>query len=153
MKSFLRSHQRIVTYLAVGITCFSLQLVLLSALVHLAVDRPLANSVAFGISAQVNFLLSSKVTWGDRRAAGWRTIGGRWAAYNGTALLSLGCDSAVFVLTYRVLGTTASAALGVVSAACLTYLLCNKVVFRARGLAFGRRAMSAAAGPGDGPAR
>jgi putative flippase GtrA len=125
-------------YLAVGIICFSAQLIILTAMVHLGAYRPLANTAAFAASAQLNFLLSSKLTWRDRPACGWRHTGRRWAAYNATALLSLTCDSAVFIVSYRATGTTVGAALGVVTAACLTYLVCNRVVFRSRRLDLGQ---------------
>jgi putative flippase GtrA len=144
MKNFLNNRRRVVTYLAVGAACFSVQFILLTLLVRLGAYRPVANSAAFGASAQLNFLLSSRLTWRDRPAHGWRSVGARWATYNGTALLSLGCDSAVFFLTYGTVGTLAGAVLGVLSATCLTYLLCNTVIFRAR-LARERGAVPAAA--------
>ena len=104
-------------------------------------DRPgpcrylpaLANSLAFAVSAQLNFLLSSRLTWGDRPAGGWRDTSGRWAAYNGTALLSLIFDTGVFTASYRLVGTPAAAAAGVLAATCLTFLVCNRLIFRVRG--------------------
>src|ERR1700677_74575 len=125
----LRKNIRIQKYVAVGVTCFSVQFILLTTIVHLGIYRPIANSAAFAVSAQLNFLLSSKLTWGDRPARGWRRSGGRWAAYNGTALLSLACDSTVFAGIYRSVGTTAAAVIAVIAASCLTYLVCNRVVF------------------------
>ena len=74
MKSLLRKHGRILKYIAVGVTCFSVQFAALTALIHLALYRPLANSIAFAASAQLNFMLSSKLTWGDRPARGWRSV-------------------------------------------------------------------------------
>jgi putative flippase GtrA len=130
MKSLLRKHARLLKYVGVGVTCFSLQFILLTTMVHLDIYRPLANSVAFAISAQLNFLLSSKLTWGDRPARGLCHTGGRWAAYNGTALLSLGCDSLVFAVSYHVIGTAAAAAAGVLAATSLTFLVCNQMIFR-----------------------
>ena len=135
MTPLLRKNARILKYVAVGITCFSVQFILLTTIVHLGIYRPIANSAAFAVSAQLNFLLSSKLTWSDRPAHGWRHSGGRWAAYNGTALLSLACDSAVFTGIYRSVGTTAAAVIGVITATCLTYLVCNRVVFRPRVMA------------------
>jgi glycosyltransferase involved in cell wall biosynthesis/putative flippase GtrA len=132
MTPLLRRNARILKYVAVGVTCFSLQFILLTAMVHLGTYRPIANSAAFAVSAQLNFLLSSKLTWGDRPTRGWRHSGGRWAAYNCTALLSLACDSVVFASVYRSVGTTAAAVIGVITATCLTYLVCNRVVFRPR---------------------
>jgi putative flippase GtrA len=130
MKPALRDRRRLMIYVAVGATCFCLQFAVLATLVHASVNRPLANSAAFALSAQLNFLLSSKLTWSDRPAGGRRVIARRWAAYNCTALLSLGFDTAVFLVAYRAIGTTAAAAAGVLAAASLTYLACHTVIFR-----------------------
>jgi putative flippase GtrA len=132
MALLVRRHMRVLRYVGVGLTCFSVQFILLTAMIHLGAYRPVANSAAFAVSAQLNFLLSSKLTWGDRPARGWRHIAGRWVAYNGTALLSLACDTAVFTASYHALGTTAAAAIGVITATFLTYLVCNRLVFRSR---------------------
>jgi len=121
-------------FAVVGATCFLLQFTLLAAMVRLGVVRPLANSISFATSAQLNFLLSSRLTWRDRPAGNRRRFGARWLAYNGTALLSLACDSAIFVIAYRTVGTAAGAALGVVVSTCLVFLVCNQVVFRSQGL-------------------
>jgi putative flippase GtrA len=106
-------------------------------MIHLGIYRPVGNSAAFAVSAQLNFLLSSRLTWGDRPARGWRQVAGRWVAYNGTALLSLACDTIVFTAIYHAVGTTAAAVAGVVTATFLTYLVCNRVVFRSRALTTG----------------
>lgn len=143
MRSLLRSRRRVLTYAAVGGTCFVLQLVLLSVLVHLGTDRQLANAAAFAVSAQLNFLLSATLTWCDRPARDWRQSTGRWLAYNCTALASLLCDGAVFAACYRLIGTTAAAAVAVLGATCMTFFACNLVVFRRRG---------ATASPGTGDA-
>ena len=122
--------KRIAVFVVVGAVCFGVQLALLTLMVHLGAYRPVANAVAFAISAQLNFLLSSKVTWRDRPVAGRRGTAARWLAYNGTALVSLGCNTAVFTFSYRSIGTTPAAALGVVAGTCVVYLTCNLLVFR-----------------------
>jgi putative flippase GtrA len=122
--------KRIAVFAAIGATCFAIQLVVLTSLVHLGAYRPVANAVGFAISAQLNFLLSSQITWRDRPASGWRGRGARWLAYNGTALVSLGCNTAVFTLVYRTTGTTAAAAIGVLVGTFVVYLTCNLLVFR-----------------------
>ena len=122
--------KRIAIFAAVGATCFGVQLVMLTALVHLGVNRPAANAIGFAISAQVNFLLSSKVTWRDRTVSGWRDRGARWVAYNGTALLSLGINTAVFTLAYHSIGTTPASAFGVLIGTVVVYLTCNLLIFR-----------------------
>jgi putative flippase GtrA len=121
---------RIARFLAVGGTCFAIQFALLTGLVRLGVDRPVANAIAFAGSAQLNFLLSSRLTWADRPAGTWRQGGARLLAYNLTALVSLGVDSGVFVLAYRATGTLPAAGLGVVTSTALVYLICNRLVFR-----------------------
>jgi putative flippase GtrA len=124
------ARKRLLLFAAVGITCFLGQFMLLSMMVRLGVYRPIANAMSFAISAQLNFLLSSRLTWRDRPVAGRRGTGGRWLAYNATALASLGCNTAVFLAAYRAIGTTPAAALGVVTGTCLVYLACNLFVFR-----------------------
>jgi len=125
-----RGRKRIAVFAIVGIVCFAVQLALLTLMVRLGAYRPVANAVAFAISAQLNFLLSSRVTWRDRPAASRGGTGARWLAYNGTALLSLGCNTAVFTLSYHSIGTALAAALGVLTGTCFVYLTCNLLVFR-----------------------
>ena len=130
MRLILHEHKRFLIFAAVGATCFLSQFVLLSTMVRLGIYRPAANAVSFVISAQFNFLLSSRLTWRDRPAVSRRGTGNRWLAYNATALASLGCNTGIFVVTYRTIGTTPAAALGVVTGTCLVYLVCNLLVFR-----------------------
>ncbi len=130
MSLFFHARKRLLMFAAVGVTCFLGQFALLSIMVRLGIYRPIANAVSFAISAQLNFLLSSRLTWRDRPAEGRRGTGSRWLAYNATALASLGCNTGVFVAAYRAIGTTPAAALGVVTGTCLVYLACNLLVFR-----------------------
>src|SRR5229473_5581143 len=97
MRLLSPGRKRILTFAAIGVTCFLVQFALLSIMVRLGVYRPLANAVSFAISAQLNFLLSTRLTWRDRPVAGRRGTGSRWLAYNATALASLGCNTGVFV--------------------------------------------------------
>ena len=130
MKSILASHIRLIKFAAVGGTCFLVQFLLLTALDHLGVYRPLANGITFAISAQLNFALSSALTWADRPASSRGQTGARWLVYNGTALAALACDSAVFVGVYHAVGTDAGALLAVVASTCLVFVICNYVIFR-----------------------
>src|SRR5258708_21313373 len=107
------ARKRIAIFGAVGITCFATQLILLAIMARLGTYRPVANAVAFALAAQLNFLLSSRLTWRDRPATGRRGTGARWLAYNGTAGLSLGCNTAIFLLAYRTIGTGLAAGAGV----------------------------------------
>jgi putative flippase GtrA len=124
------ARKRIVIFGAVGITCFATQLVLLAVLARLGTYRPVANAVSFALSAQLNFLLSSRLTWRDRPATGRRGLGARWLAYNGTAGLSLGCNTAVFTLSYTSIGSVPAAAADVLAGTCVVYVICNYLVFR-----------------------
>ena len=99
-------------------------------MLFLGANRPVANAVGFAVSAQLNFLLSSKVTWRDRPISGWRDTGGRWLAYNGTALISLGVNTAVFTLAYHKIGTAPASLLGVLIGTIVVYLTCNLLIFR-----------------------
>jgi putative flippase GtrA len=130
IKSILGSHIRLIKFAAVGGTCFLVQFLLLTGLDHLGVFRPLANGISFAISAQFNFILSSALTWGDRPAGSRGRAGARWLAYNGTALVALACDTAVFVLAYHAVGTDAAAVLAVAASTCLVFVICNYVIFR-----------------------
>lgn len=130
MRVLSPARKRIAIFAIVGIVCFAVQLALLTLMVRLGAYRPVANAVAFAISAQLNFLLSSRVTWRDRPPAGRVGTGARWLAYNGIALLSLGCNTAVFTVTYHSVGTALAAAFGTLTGTCIVYLTCNLLVFR-----------------------
>src|SRR5260370_38939027 len=98
--------KRILTFATIGGTCFLVQFALLSVMVRLGMYRPLANAVSFAISAQLNFLLSTRITWRDRPSAGGRRTGARWLPYNGTAPWVVGCNTPVFGLTYHAVRQT-----------------------------------------------
>ena len=56
----------------------------------------------------------------------------RWISYNGTVLLSLAVNTAVFTATYPPAGPFAASAAGVIAGAGTTYLIGNHIVFRPR---------------------
>ena len=135
--------RRQLLFLGVGGTCFAVQYGLLTALAIGGLYRPLANAFGFFTSAQLNFLLSSRLTWSDRRTKPGRTVWARLASYNATALISLTINTAVFELTYQRLGNLVAAAAGVVAGLCVTYAVCDLVIFRTRAKhQSGRRAVS-----------
>ncbi len=97
------------------------------------VYRPLANAIGFALAAQLNFALSARLTWRDRSSSTvGRGLWTRWLSYNGTALISLAVNTAVFTIAYHRLGNLAAAALGVLTGMCVTYLVCDLVIFRDR---------------------
>ncbi len=130
MKFVLDNRLRLAKFAVVGGTCFLVQFLLLTGLVRAGLYRPVANGLAFAVSAQLNFLLSSMLTWADRPAGSRGRLGARWLAYNATALLALACDSAIFIGTYPILGTTLGAATAVLASTCVVFVICNFVVFR-----------------------
>ena len=132
MKTLLRRRRRQLLFLCVGVTCFLTQYAALTALTAAGTYRPLANALGFVISAQLNFVLSARLTWRDRPTAAARTLWARWASYNGTALISLAVNTAVFTAAYHRIGNLPAAALGVLCGMCVTYLVCDLLIFRDR---------------------
>jgi putative flippase GtrA len=119
-------------FVCVGATCFLAQYGTLTVLGAVGVYRPLANAVGFLLSAQLNFALSSRLTWRDRPAGTARALWVRLISYNGTALLSLAVNTGVFAVTYHRVGNLMAAALGVGCGMCVTYLVCDLLIFRDR---------------------
>ncbi|MBV9382108.1 MAG: GtrA family protein [Streptosporangiaceae bacterium] len=130
--SWLQRGKRQLLFVSVGATCFAAQYCVLTAMGSAGVNRPVANAIGFALSAQLNFVLSSRLTWRDRRAKSAQTLWARLAGYNGTALISLGVNTAAFTLVYRQVGNLAGAAVGVICGMCVTYLVCDMLIFRER---------------------
>ncbi len=120
---------------AVGGACALLQLVCLAGLVRGGVERHVANGVAFLLSAQVNFALSSAITWRERHAAPLHlsSVGARLASYNATALGALALNETVFALAATVTHYLAASALGILAGMLLNYTVSEAVVFRRAG--------------------
>jgi cellulose synthase/poly-beta-1,6-N-acetylglucosamine synthase-like glycosyltransferase/putative flippase GtrA len=106
------------------------QLAVLVALIHLGLAAPIADAVGFFLAAQLNFVLSSLVTWRDRPALRAQGVAARWLAYNGTALVSLGINTAIFAGVHEAVGVLPAAILGVAGGMVFTFLVCNTLVFR-----------------------
>lgn len=130
--ALLKSRKRQFLFVFVGATCFLAQYCTLTALTTAGVNRPLANALGFALSAQLNFVLSSRLTWRDRHARSAQKLGTRLAWYNGTALISLAVNTVAFSLLYQHVGNLAAAAVGVISGMCVTYLVCDLFIFRER---------------------
>lgn len=155
---------RLARFSAVGLTCFAIQAGMLLALEGSGVPGTAANAVGFLASAQVNFLLSHRFTWADRRAsaAAPRPASVRWASFQATVAVSLACNTGVYALVSAFLPPVAAAAAGVCAGAFLTYLASDHLVFRRRkasqtdhygdSLDDHRRPAPAFPGPRGGPA-
>jgi putative flippase GtrA len=122
---------RFVRFAGVGGGCAILQLLVLAFLVRRGVEPHGANAIAFLLSTQVNFALSSAITWRDRLAAPWRgAILRRLAGYNALALCSLAVNGAVFALALPAAPYLVAAGLGIVAGTGLTYTVSGRVLFR-----------------------
>jgi putative flippase GtrA len=123
---------RLVRFGFIGGTCALLQLVFLDLLVQANLELHLANAVAFLLSTQLNFALSSLITWRDRLAPHERPalLARRLAGYNGLALLSLAINQAVFSLAALTIHYLAAATLGILAGMLLTYTISGRIIFR-----------------------
>ncbi|WP_338254787.1 GtrA family protein [Dictyobacter halimunensis] len=119
-------------FICTGGTCACIQLGLLQMFVHSGCRPIIANTIAFLVSAQVNFLFSNLFTWHDRCSAtnAKRAILGRWLAFHcsisGSALLNL----AIFTLAHLIMPDLLSCALGIIIAAILNFTVMNRFIFR-----------------------
>lgn len=87
-----------------------------------------ADALSILLGAQVNFLLSSTITWHDRKdgACWWRRWVGFHCAIAGTASLNL----AVFTVASLVVPHLVAAALGIGVAAVCNFLAGDRLIFR-----------------------
>lgn len=124
---------RLARFSTVGSICFAIQAGILLALREAGAPDTLANAVGFLASAQVNFLLSTRFTWSDRRPPRPSPRpAARWAAFQTTVALGLACNTGVFALASRFTGPVAAAAAGVGLGALLTFLVSDHLIFRRR---------------------
>ena len=129
-RRFLRARfVRPLSFLAVGGTCFFLQLSFLVALLHLDVGRNVANAASFLAAAELKFIFSRRFVWRDRSITGqaWR----RFAIFNATTIAVFLADQATFVATAPILGAVPGAVLGVAVGTVVSYVVCDRFVFRA----------------------
>jgi putative flippase GtrA len=119
---------RQLAFLAVGGGCFAFQLCCLVALIHLGMGGDVANTLSFALGAEMKFVLSLRWVWRDRSAAGqmWR----RCARFNATTLVVYFVDQGVFSGTHSVLTPIPAAALGVAVGTLVSYVVCDRLVFR-----------------------
>jgi putative flippase GtrA len=122
---------RPVRFVAVGGASSLLQFVFLVALVTVGFPQDPANAVAFLISTQVNFMLSSAITWRDRSAHGLpsRTVARRLLSFNGMAVTTLVINETIFALALLRLPYLAAGALGILVAAPISYLVSHRLIF------------------------
>lgn len=128
---------RLIRFGAVGSTCALLQLLALGLLGQLGFELHVANVIAFTLSTQVNFALSSGITWRERR--GPRTARGnaarRLAGYNVLALGSLLINQAVFAVALPHLPYLVAGVVGILAGMLLTYAVSGQLLFRRQPIA------------------
>ena len=125
---------RLARFSTVGLICFAIQAGILLALRGAGMPDTLANAVGFLASAQVNFLLSTRFTWSDRRLprGSPRAAAIRWVSFQTTVALSLACNTGVFALASQFTGPVVAAAAGVGLGALLAFLAGNHLIFPGR---------------------
>jgi putative flippase GtrA len=131
--------RRRLRFLLVGGSCFCLQYALLRGLSGAGLARPLGNGLGFAASAQLNFLLSARLTWGDRNAevppVGQvsrrvsKLNGYRWLSYNMTAATALVVNTLVFAAADPLAGALLASLAGVAAGTVVTYLVCDRLIF------------------------
>lgn len=124
----LSRYLRQLKFLAVGAACFLLQMATLIAVLHLGVAGSVANAMSFLISAETKFVLSSRLVWNDPTSTGMTWRGFAW--FNITTLVIFFVDQLVFIATDRVLTTIPAAILGVAVGTIVSYIVCDRVIFR-----------------------
>lgn len=123
-----RFEGRAARFALTGLLCAALQLALVAAFEAARLPGLIANAGAFFLAAQLNFVLSSRFTWGDRVRNG--PLVWRWVAFlgaiSGTAVLNM----AVFAAARGVVGELQAAALGIAASALVNFVVGDRAIFR-----------------------
>ena len=125
---------RVRRFVLVGTTAGLAQLGLLEVFIRAGVHENLANLAAFGVSVQVNFVMSQFYTWRDRwtPTVGLPGLVRRLFVFNGSAAITGVINQGVFGLANLLIWYQPAAALGIATAAVTNFLLNNQLVFRLR---------------------
>jgi putative flippase GtrA len=113
-----------------GGLCGLIQLLLFTLLVRFGWQPLMANSVAFLLSAQVNFLLSWSFTWGDRQVQPRAGLLARWLTFHGSIIGTALLNQLVFLLAHLLLPNLFAVMLGIGVAALANFVLLDRQVFR-----------------------
>jgi len=93
---------RSVRFVVTATICTIVQEVILFGLIHLKVNRIWSDGIGFGLAAQVNFGLSSLLTWGDRILSQIkRSVLARWLKFNAFAGVVLLTNVGIFTLVMQ----------------------------------------------------
>ncbi len=130
LRKLLSSHARPLRFAGTGVTAGAIQLVLLTFLSGKGWDTLAANAVAFAIAAQVNFLLSTTVTWRDRALPG--SLLRRWALFHCSIALMAVVNMLTFAVARTAMPIVAASLAGIAMAALGNYLIGDRIVFSRR---------------------
>ncbi len=128
----LSQRARPLRFVFTGGLCGLIQLLLFLLLTRAGWQPLLANSVAFLLSAQVNFLLSISFTWADRVQTERKNLLARWLAFHGSILGTALLNQLVFFLAHLLISSQYAAIAGIAVAALANFVLLDRRVFRYR---------------------
>ncbi len=94
--------RRAIHFLLVGGFCALLQLLVLRQLLSVGVTPYVADGIGFLVSAQFNFVLNYRWTWGDSLRFHGNALFRRWLAFNGLAVMAAGINASVYNLVRQV---------------------------------------------------
>jgi putative flippase GtrA len=126
---------RLLRFGIVGAGCGALQLAGVYALIQAGLYATVSFALCFVASAQLNFLLSWRFTWADRRLeeSNGRRLR-RWAGYNLTALAGLLVSTVTFAEGSRVAGLLIGALCGIAASTSITFLVGDRLLFSGKGV-------------------
>lgn len=125
---------RLVKFALVGAICGVFQIWMLSMMVEAfniqgTFGKTAANTVAFFVSVQVNFVCSSLYTWRDRMADNKAGIFRKFIGFNTMMVTSLVANQVVFAMIVNFVPVVISGIIGIVAGAVINLLISNKFIF------------------------
>jgi putative flippase GtrA len=136
----LAPRARVLRFVCVGGLATLTQLGLLALFTAARWEPVRANAAALSLSSQVNFGLSSLLTWGDawgeRHAAGrwgiWRRprlVAVRWVRFMGAILCTTLLNEGLYTIVQRLLAPLLGALLCSMGIAALNFIISDRLVF------------------------
>jgi putative flippase GtrA len=123
---------RVSRFAVVGAMCAVVQLAFNSVALLAGASELAAYVLSFVLSAQLNFLLSDRFTWGNRRQRAKLPQVQRWSSYNLSTLGALAISSVAFAILSTVLPNPVAVLGGIATGAALTFLVGDRLVFAGR---------------------
>jgi putative flippase GtrA len=133
-RALFSSSVRPLRFAFVGIFAGLVQLGVFSVLILRGVNPILGNALAFLGSVQLNFLLSSLITWRDRGVPpGWMAVPLRWARFHAVCAVGAAVNFMTFFMLARApLPALVASGAGILAGAAVNYAVNDRVVFRRR---------------------